>query len=166
MNPTVDDIDILDAAHSLSNLCRFTGHCTSFYSVAQHSVLVSYLCKNYPLWGLLHDFSECMTGDCNTILKYSLGMKGFRQIEHRIMNVVCTKFNLVQPEPAEVKFADRRILLAEKRDLLEPNDVEWQGFDDVEPYPFKIEPWSPAEAKTRFLARFYELTATYNKVAA
>ena len=40
--PKEEDIDILDIAHGLSNVCRYNGHCSKFYSVAEHSVLLSY----------------------------------------------------------------------------------------------------------------------------
>src|SRR5574338_265665 len=41
-NPTENMIDIVDIAHALSQICRFTGHCKQHYNVAQHSYLASY----------------------------------------------------------------------------------------------------------------------------
>src|ERR1700674_199080 len=80
--PLEEDVCIEDIAHSLSLLCRFTGHVKQFYSVGEHSVRVSYLCPpEYQLWGLLHDAGECYAGDVNRPLKYSPGMEAYREYE-------------------------------------------------------------------------------------
>jgi len=39
--PSPEEINILDIATALSRECRYAGHASHFYSVAQHSVLCS-----------------------------------------------------------------------------------------------------------------------------
>ena len=36
VDPRIEDVDINDIAHALSHLCRYGGHCSRFYSVAEH----------------------------------------------------------------------------------------------------------------------------------
>jgi len=59
------------------------------------------------------------------------------------------------PEP--VTLADRRMLRTEQRDLMPP-PCEGEDRGDVEPYPNRVEPWSPRWARVEFLDRFEELT--------
>ena len=47
LNLSSSDIDIEDIAHSLALQCRYGGHVKFHYSVAQHSVILSY---NVPKW--------------------------------------------------------------------------------------------------------------------
>lgn len=41
LDPRPEDVDLRDIAHALSQLCRYGGHTLFFYSVAEHSVLLS-----------------------------------------------------------------------------------------------------------------------------
>lgn len=49
LDPRIEDIDIQDIAHSLSLVCRWTGHTYCFYSVAEHSLRVSLLAQQLIL---------------------------------------------------------------------------------------------------------------------
>lgn len=56
-----------DIAHALSMNCRFNGHVTQFYSVAEHSVMVAQIMADFvlgdPMEGLLHDATEAYLTD-------------------------------------------------------------------------------------------------------
>ncbi len=156
LDPRVEDIDINDIAHSLAHQCRFTGHVKSFYSVAQHSVMVSYLCgAENALWGLLHDASEAYLVDVPKPLKRLPLFQAYRDLEHKVQEVICLKFKLSLKEPPAVKEADIQMLATEARDLMSPLHPDW--VQPCDPYPFKIEPLAPAEAKQLFLKRYREL---------
>lgn len=149
-----DEIDILDIAHALSNTCRFTGHTRWFYSVAQHSVLVSHqVPAEDALSALLHDASEAYLADVSRPVKLLSGMEAYHAIEATVMQAIAKKYGFAFPLPESVKIADGRMLFTEKRDLLRP--LNWRY--EIEPYPALITPVSPQEAKQAFLSRFREL---------
>lgn len=156
LSPSVEDVNINDIAHSLSNLCRFNGHCVNFYSVAQHSVLISTLVPEQDaLWGLLHDASESYLCDIPSPLKKLPEFEAYRQAETRVMNVICDAFGLARDEPSSIKIADRRMLVTEARDLTFTEGRGW--LMKVEPYEFHIKAWTPEQSRIKFLARFHEL---------
>lgn len=155
-NPNPDAIVIQDIAHSLSMQCRFSGHTNKFYSVAQHSVLVSYLCNHEDaLWGLLHDASEAYLVDVPRPLKRSNKFDAYLEFESLVQRAVCIRFNLDAKEPASVKKADAMLLATEARDLMSPLRDDW--VQALDPLPFKIDPLPPQEAKNLFMKRFFEL---------
>lgn len=149
-----DDVFVDDIAHALSQIVRFTGHITEPYTVAQHSVLVSGLCPDeHALWGLLHDASEAYLGDVSTPLKSLLPQ--YREIEGRVQREIAGRFGLPWPIPEEVKAADRKALMLEKRTLF-ADQMPWPGETDEPGELVAVLP--SAHAKELFLARLQELT--------
>jgi hypothetical protein len=146
-------------AHSLGFLCRWTGQCDVFFSVAQHCVMVSKIVPpEFALQGLLHDASEAFIGDINRPLKAimeELAPGVLRDIEDGIHMAVAKRFSSGFPHVPEVKDADNISLATEKRDILTV-DEEWFGLP--EPLEQKIKPLGPIGARNLWLARYYELT--------
>lgn len=119
---TPGQVLIGDIAHSLSLVCRFNGHCSEFYSVAQHSMLVAYVLAvqlNRPdllKWGLYHDAGETYIGDMLWGLKHdseSAVGREFRKLEEGVDAAIAQRFGLSLPKPPEVKLADRIVLAVE-----------------------------------------------------
>jgi 5'-deoxynucleotidase YfbR-like HD superfamily hydrolase len=156
LNPNYESIVIQDIAHSLSMQCRFSGHIAEFYSVAQHSVGVSYLCNEEDaLHGLLHDASEAYLVDIPSPLKKSGNFNFYLDFEAKMMSAVYKRFQLSGPEPDSVKKADKLMLNIEANSLLNARN-DWH-LESMIP-PLKVSSMSPKDAKKIFLKRFAELT--------
>ena len=165
LEPRAEHVDIEDIATALSRICRFTGHTRSFYSVAQHSVYVSYLVpEEFALQGLLHDASEAYMGDVSTPLKQLI--PEYKAIEHRVEQAIAEKFGLPFPLHPSVKQADLTMLVTEKRDLMptptwEQREVDrcaWEPFEGISPRSVEVVPFSPDEARALFMRRYTRLT--------
>lgn len=153
LDPRPEEVCIEDIAHPLSMQCRYNGHCREFYSVAQHSVLVSSILDKDAAWGLMHDAAEAYIGDMVRPIK--LHMPTFRDVEALVMRAICQRFGLPIVEPRSVKQADDILLMTERRDLLASPTRPWTPRAD--PLADKILPWSQNEAYARFCDRFAEL---------
>lgn len=102
LDPDPADVAIEDVAHGLANECRYAGHVRWFYSVAEHSVLVSIHAAKRALelgwsaqlvwltaiYGMTHDGSEAYVGDVIRPLKYQRTMRGYRRAEKKVQDVV------------------------------------------------------------------------------
>lgn len=156
-------VDIDDVAHALSNLCRYSGHCKKFYSVAEHSVLVSRIVRAmWPedlnsIWaGLLHDATEAYVGDVTTPLKVLLPR--FMEIEDALAIDIAKKFKIKWNKQTadRVKTADLIALSTEAR-LLFADVSHWNIIKQYEPRPELIRkdfPVSQTAAKTWFMREF------------
>src|SRR3990167_7917384 len=156
-NPRVEDVRIVDIAHHLARLCRFTGAIkTEHYSVAEHSVHVSHTVPpEHTFAGLMHDAPEAYMNDVNRPLKHSL--PDYKRIEQLNWAVIAEKFGLPAELPPEVHDADAAVFLTEQALLLPPlparGEYAAQAGAAVE-----ILSLAPNAAERLFLARFYELT--------
>jgi hypothetical protein len=149
------DLDVTDIAHSLSLQTRFNGHCTSFYSVAEHCVRVSkILDREFAMWGLLHDAAEAYLGDLPRPVKKQF--PAFQDMEEELLRVVSKKFGLAWPMPEEVCQADDILLVTEYRDLMRSGSGTLLKISAI-PLASKIKPVSSSTARRQFLARFQEL---------
>lgn len=158
----VKEINIDDICHSLSNTGRFNGHCSVFYSVAQHSVIVSHILekasfsKTVLLAGLLHDAHEAYLGDMPSPLKKIF--TDFAQISDELQLIINKVFEIkISEEDAwEVKKADYKAFHAEVRDLV-PNKAGWTWPENFDEWQETILPLNPLESKALFMKRFLEL---------
>jgi len=154
LSPEKSRVDIDTIAHALAHICRYTGHTSSFYSVAQHSVLVSELVPpEHALAGLMHDAAEAYIGDVSAPLKSLLA--DYKAIEARVEPVILGHFGLQMPLPACVKHADNVARVTEQRDLMPPHERD--RIDGITPDYRAIAPQQPYIARRMFLARFHEL---------
>ncbi len=178
---TPDVIDIRDIAHSLSQLCRYTGHTNLFYSVAQHSLLVSEKMPGGPaakLVGLLHDAAEAYTGDLASPLKKWMRnqekewegatMDAYGYLQDTITAAIYNKFGVTHI-PDDVRLFDNAALVFEAEGFLGLSHNDLVRFS----FPVHLlglwQPWDPrhfastesdremGEVEHRFLERFETL---------
>lgn len=159
LNPDPDEIEILDIAHSLGMQCRYTGHARFFYSIAEHSLIVSELCSpEAQLWGLMHDASEAYLTDVASPIKQYLGK--YRDMEQILMNAIAEKYGLSLEMPEEVHIMDRVALLAEADVMIHSGAKDWMTFDKELVIPdINFNFHTPKNAKYAFLDRFEDLTS-------
>lgn len=155
MDPRPEEIDIRDIAHALSMLCRFNGHCQSFYSVAEHCVHVSSIvAPENQLWGLLHDAAEAYLSDIPRPIKQVL--PDFKRFEDHLLTVIAKRFSLPVNIPEGVHQADNVLLATEKNSIMGEEPAPWMDLPDSLD-PAMIQCLVPGEAEVFFLERYREL---------
>lgn len=157
--PTTSDFTIDDIAHGLANICRYSGQCKRFYSVAEHSLLVSEVARGFEFEALLHDAAEAFLGDITRPLKQLL--PEFKRIEKDVELAILDRFGVPAPLPPQVKHADLRVLAAEQRQIMPEGTDGWIRGQRIEPAAVVVHHLSPTDAKRAFLERFNELRPAY-----
>jgi 5'-deoxynucleotidase YfbR-like HD superfamily hydrolase len=138
LNPRTEDICIEDIAHALSYMCRFNGHCKSFYSVAQHSIFVAdMLPTRLAPYGLLHDATEVYVTDIPRPLKKLIdgAMEGeLKKIEYDIHHCINRTFNLpnlLEEDVNAIKLVDNSVLVIEAHNLMTVRNFDEWIFGDI-----------------------------------
>lgn len=157
--PEESDVTLDDLASALSNICRFSGHLPTFYSVAQHLVNTSRIVSvEFAFDALMHDTAEAFTNDLPTPLKWTLPI--FKELETKIETAMSKKFSFNYPYPKEVKQADTEMLILEKL-YVKLDDRVWPMYEGIEVDHLidkvDLKGWQPQRAKREFLERYHEL---------
>ena len=163
-DPDPEQLDPGDIARALANQCRFGGHSRAFYSVAQHSVIVSRLVEERGgdaedvFAALMHDASEAYLGDMPHPLKHRSPLgAAFKEAEEHLEAAIRERFRIRAHVP-EIKRADRALLATERR-AFSAESWHWPELEGVEPLDLELEAWPPDRAAEAFAARFAELDA-------
>jgi 5'-deoxynucleotidase YfbR-like HD superfamily hydrolase len=168
LDPRAEDVKIEDIAHSLAKQCRWGGHSKRFYSVAEHSVLVSAkVPREHALTALLHDATEAYLIDLPRPIKAH--MPQYKKLELLNWRVIAERFRLPDDLPQCVHDADNAVLLAEANEFFDSSQINLIGvLPSIQPARVSIHYLLPETAKQRFLDRFHDLTSLwpYNKGVA
>ncbi len=163
LEPTIDMFNMIDIAHHLGNLCRFTGGTRHFYSVAQHSVFVGQIMKrmlddegvdrtveywDQILAALLHEGGEFICNDIASPLKGAIRGR-YQWIEIGILRKIFEKYGIDWGYYNQSLKACDNIALQVERYYLMPDHPDWPKIDNIEGYP-KPEFWDPMTATQNF----------------
>ncbi|MCE9891499.1 HD family hydrolase [Citrobacter portucalensis] len=157
LTATIDDINVEDIATALSNICRFAGHLPEFYSVAQHSVLVSQIVPpEFAFEALMHDAAEAYCQDIPAPLKALL--PDYQRMETYVDGLIRFKFGISLEQAAVVKYADLTMLATERRDLEIDDGSKWEILEGIPCSDLvQVIPLRPGQAYGLFMNRFNEL---------
>jgi len=147
-------------AHSLAHKCRYNGHTSRYYSVAEHCVL---LCRWFQDAGhssviqrqaLMHELDEVHGPDFTR--PWLQMLKEAEPAAYAVIMRVRAawaeagmEYFDIGPIQQEVREADSRILLDERNALMRPWPQDW-GISG-EPLGVQIFGWTPLYAKVQFL---------------
>lgn len=165
--PAAPTFNTRDIAHALSLNCRFNGHVSQFYSVAEHSVLVALLCRELelgdPFEGLMHDATEAYLTDVPSPIKAHL--PDWQAMDHRVDLALREHYGLSSIKNPGVKHADWLALFIEAYYLLrsrgegflDPDRRRAQALSLIEKDGWKIPCFEPEQAEQAFNEAFDDL---------
>lgn len=178
------ELDINDAAWSLAQINRYTGHARRPYSVAEHSILTQELAARdgrsalIQLLCLTHDIHESATGDVSSPAKVAVGL-AWSEFEARQADIFRRRLGLHAAFGVHRKLVGQYdlVALATEREQLTSYDPArnriWPILDTpgAEIHPAREinlnslerlhRPWT--EWRAEFLARFHALWRAFHE---
>lgn len=165
--PEPKTICLGDIAYSLARQQRYNAHGASYYSVAEHSVIVAQdVSREHRAAALLHDAAEAYIGDIVTPLKVALLRERFethlalRNIEARLTRAIAVAcgVSIADFDATEIRCADQRIIAHEVAALFPHVDPELFGAPSpAEPMSEAIRLYPAESAEEWFLTTAAEL---------
>ncbi|MEE8608964.1 MAG: hypothetical protein V3S55_15275 [Nitrospiraceae bacterium] len=172
-HPMPGEIKVESIAHALARLCRYNGHTTRHYSVAEHACHVSDWVRVQPgstirdaYTALHHDDAEYIIGDLPKPIKVT--MPNFMALERILDMAISLDLGTTYPFPPIIKEADSRILKDERHAVMVPSEHDW-GVDVLEKLGVKF--WStmgrfPWYVERQYLKRHHRLLAEIRAASA
>jgi hypothetical protein len=153
LDPRPEAVCLQDIAHALAHICRWTGHVSYHYSVAQHAVQVALaveqMAPDLALLALHHDDAEAYLGDIARPWKRNLWVTQqdddatVDEVEEGVRDVI--------------RVADNRVLQAEAETLMPKHD-EFPSFG-IAPPACQLYQITPAQARDAFLMHHNRLAS-------
>jgi hypothetical protein len=158
----LEQINIIDIAHALSQQCRYGGHTSQFYSVAQHCCVLASYVENVLkgkaldcLQILMHDAAEAYLIDMPRPIKQF--MPEFRKWDHAAQAAIRSWLGIGDvPIPSWQGDLDNRIIVDERAQVMSDSGNDWHHDPKhgVMPLGVRIEPWPARMAEKQFLFRY------------
>ena len=145
----VYSIDPRWIAVALSRACRYAGHTKRFYTVLEHTLIMAKYVEDIGgssldvRMALHHDDSEAIMGDLPRPIK--VHMPEFKALEKRLDSAFALRFDLYHEFPDWLKEFDTRILVDERRTVMNPSMNVWDT-DNLNPLGVRFRPalsWFP-----------------------
>lgn len=175
LDPRADEVHFDDVCIGIARECRYGNQSREYYSVAEHSVIVSVFVENFARdlgWsddlvlqvareGLLHDGSEAYLGDVMRPLKHQRVMRGYRCAESRLQDVIFEHFDVHPTIDTTwlVDIVDKRACVDEVEALM--LDPAFYKHDELEPLGADIAALSWERAARVWSRRFSNLFPDY-----
>lgn len=163
----VDEINVEDIARGLANEDRYGNQTPYFYSVAWHTIALSYVVPPHlAKWALIHDAAEAYLCDIPRVLKHMGSFDVYREAEEKLLLVVAEALGMDDiNEPEELKPYD--VLMSHTEMLVMFGDyaeakLRSLGYTDQHLAEARVDSLlirhlEPEEAYVAWMARYSEL---------